>query len=158
MIHNTVKKQCGLNLAVAILVIAMPASTQAQTPQHMAPSPPQGLAVEGGGAAAVRPAATAAGAVDEEFVGPFPSWKNVKDYGAKGDGTTDDSSAIQAALNDLKTVITNAYSVLYFPAGTYRITKTLVTTRVITTTIWAFRSSEKIRRTPRSFGMEPQTR
>ena len=68
--------------------------------------------------------------VDEEFVGPFPSWKNVKDFGAKGDGTTDDSNAIQAALNDLKPVMTNSYSVLYFPAGTYRITKTLVTTRV----------------------------
>jgi hypothetical protein len=117
MIHNTVKKQCGLNLAVAILVIAMPASTQAQTPKHMAPSPPQGLAVKGGGA------------VDEEFVGPFLSWKNVKDFGAKGDGITDDSNAIQAALTALKPVTTNAYSVLYFPAGTYRITKTLVTTR-----------------------------
>ena len=63
MIHNTVKKQCGLNLAVAILVIAMPASTQAQTPKHMAPSPPQGLAVKGGGGGAVTAAAaTAAGA------------------------------------------------------------------------------------------------
>ena len=46
MIHNTAKKQCALNLAVAILVIAMPASTQAQTP-----STPQGLAVKGGGIA-----------------------------------------------------------------------------------------------------------
>ena len=51
MIHNTAKKQCALNLAVAILVIAMPASTQAQTPKHMAPSTPQGLAVKGGGIA-----------------------------------------------------------------------------------------------------------
>ena len=75
--------------------------------------------------------ATAAGPVDEEFVGPFPSWKNVKDFGAKGDGTTDDSNAIQAALTALKTVLTNAHSVLYFPAGMYRITKTLVTTRVL---------------------------
>ena len=125
MIRTTAKKQCGLNLAVAILVIAMPASTQARTPKHMEPSPPQGLAVKGGGGGGVRLVdsggidgnATAAGTVDEEFVGPFPSWKNVRDFGAKGDGTTDDSNAIQAALTDLKTVMTNSYSVLYFPAG-----------------------------------------
>ena len=42
----------------------------------------------------------------------------MKDFGAKGDGITDDSNAIQAALTALKTIQTNAYSVLYFPAGT----------------------------------------
>ncbi len=66
----------------------------------------------------------------EEFAGPFPSWKNVKtDYGAKGDGVTDDTPAIQKALDDLKGVMTNPWCVLYFPAGTYRITDTLKTAR-----------------------------
>lgn len=39
---------------------------------------------------------------------------NVKDYGAKGDGTTDDTAAIQAALSSTATDV-------FFPQGTYRI-------------------------------------
>jgi hypothetical protein len=65
----------------------------------------------------------------EEFAGPFPSWKNVQtDFGAKGDGVTDDTAAIQRALNAMATVLTNDWCVLYFPAGTYRLTATLTTT------------------------------
>lgn len=43
-------------------------------------------------------------------------------FGAKGDGTTDDSDAINAAIN---ATIPNGYS-LYFPDGTYLISKPLV--------------------------------
>lgn len=66
---------------------------------------------------------------DDEFVGPFPSWKSVKDYGARGNGTSDDTLAIQKALDDMRTCRNNGWSTLYFPAGTYLITKTLTTTR-----------------------------
>lgn len=45
---------------------------------------------------------------------------SVTDYGAKGDGVSDDTENVQKALNDL-----NSYSTLYFPPGTYKI-KTLV--------------------------------
>src|SRR3984893_18302193 len=59
---------------------------------------------------------------DEECVGPFASWANVKtNYGAVGDGVTDDTAAIQKALNALGP----NNPTLYFPAGTYRITQTL---------------------------------
>lgn len=61
--------------------------------------------------------------MDQEFVGPFASWANVvDDYGAVGDGTTDDYSAIQVAMDELGT--SGHASVLYFPAGTYKITFT----------------------------------
>lgn len=49
-------------------------------------------------------------------------WVNVKTvYGATGNGGTDDTAAIQTALN----AMTDG-STLYFPAGTYRVSSTLV--------------------------------
>ncbi len=41
---------------------------------------------------------------------------NVKDYGAKGDGVTDDSRAIQATLDEA------GKETVFFPAGIYKIT------------------------------------
>jgi glucan 1,3-beta-glucosidase len=51
----------------------------------------------------------------------------VKDFGAKGDGITDDSDAIINALsmdrNFQPSTMTPAF--VYFPPGTYKITKVL---------------------------------
>jgi hypothetical protein len=44
----------------------------------------------------------------------FADFANVKDFGAVGDGVTDDTSAIQAALNSTATSV-------YFPSGSYRV-------------------------------------
>ncbi|CAJ2505150.1 Uu.00g125440.m01.CDS01 [Anthostomella pinea] len=75
--------------------------------------------------------------VQHQGVAPFAGagytvFRNVKDYGAKGDGSTDDTAAITAALlagNDrclqgcASTTTTPA--VVYFPAGTYIISTAL---------------------------------
>lgn len=64
----------------------------------------------------------------EEAVGPFSSWVNLKTtYGAVGNGTTDDTTAIQNALNDLSNQYPTATHapVLYVPAGTYVINSPL---------------------------------
>jgi hypothetical protein len=69
-------------------------------------------------------AADASGLADE-FVGPFPSWADLKrDYGAAGDGTADHTAAFQRALDDLRREDRKRF-VLYVPAGIYRVTATL---------------------------------
>ena len=47
---------------------------------------------------------------------------SVKDFGAVGNGTTDDTTAIQNAVNQLNTLATTAPATLIFPAGSYKIT------------------------------------
>lgn len=61
---------------------------------------------------------------------------SVKDFGAKGDGVTDDSDAIQAAIlyaESLPQLATHPYSpvTVWFPAGSYRHTKPIRVTQPI---------------------------
>ena len=48
---------------------------------------------------------------------PVSAWTNVRDLGVRGDNATDDTAAIQRAID--------GHRVLYFPAGFYRVTNTL---------------------------------
>ena len=57
------------------------------------------------------------GAVNRPFNQKLAETISVKDFGAVGDGSTDDTTSIQAAINTGKAV--------FFPAGTYKITSTL---------------------------------
>jgi hypothetical protein len=56
---------------------------------------------------------------------------NVLDYGAKGDGTTDDTAAIQATINAAQLITGSTYitathcNTVYIPAGVYKITATI---------------------------------
>ena len=68
----------------------------------------------------------------EEFTGPFASWCDVKKRcGAYGDGVHDDTKAIQKAIDGLANYHLNvntggnAYTVVYLPKGTYKISQTL---------------------------------
>jgi hypothetical protein len=52
----------------------------------------------------------------------WADWHNVKEYGATGNGTTDDTVAIQATID---WVNTNPRGTIYFPRGTYKVTSPL---------------------------------
>ena len=50
-----------------------------------------------------------------------PGTLNVQSYGATGDGTTDDTAAIQSAVN----AAVSDHAILFFPAGTYKMTSAI---------------------------------
>ncbi|KAF8312652.1 exo-beta-1,3-glucanase [Clavulina sp. PMI_390] len=64
----------------------------------------------------------------------YKVYRNVKDYGAKGDGVTDDTAAINAAITDGSRcgLPTNCASstltpaLVYFPSGTYVVSSSLI--------------------------------
>lgn len=61
--------------------------------------------------------------LSEWTVKPFTSWVNLKtDFGAVGDGVTDDTMALQFALSFFEN--SRGEALLFVPAGTYRITQT----------------------------------
>jgi glucan 1,3-beta-glucosidase len=98
-------------------------------PPHLPPQPPLGLPPFHPG----QPSTFWYEQIDHNGIRPFATnatdWKvyrNVRDYGAKGDGAADDSAAIQAAINDGDRGpggngkgTTGAPAVVYFPSGTY---------------------------------------
>jgi len=86
-----------------------------------------GVSVSGtpsGGQALVATSSTAAG---WSSVSGTTDWINVKTYGAKGDGTTDDTAAIQTALNAAA-----AGQTVYVPNGTYITSAPLVIPQAVT--------------------------
>ncbi|KAI1467049.1 glycoside hydrolase family 55 protein [Daldinia caldariorum] len=63
----------------------------------------------------------------------YKVFRNVKDYGAKGDGTTDDTDAINKAVQDGQNRCimhcdsrTTAPALLYFPPGVYMVSKPII--------------------------------
>ena len=51
-------------------------------------------------------------------------WIDVREYGAVGDGTTDDASAIQATVDAL-----GSHGMVYFPQGTYVVDSSITITK-----------------------------
>lgn len=66
---------------------------------------------------------TPAGAITRTINDKAQDVISVKDFGAVGDGATDDYAAIQAAINYAKTL---THGGIYFPYGNYRISQGLV--------------------------------
>lgn len=63
----------------------------------------------------------------------YKVFRNVKDYGAKGDGHTDDTEAINRAISDgnraspeSRQSSTTTPALVYFPSGTYVVSKSIV--------------------------------
>lgn len=53
-------------------------------------------------------------------------WFNVKDYGAVGDGSTDDTAALQAAIDAAESQVASVGAAsVYFPAGAYKVSSTI---------------------------------
>lgn len=67
---------------------------------------------------------TTEGGVQRSLQDRFGDVVNVKDFGAKGDGQTDDFSAVNIAVSVAK----NNGKALYFPAGTYALGSSLIIT------------------------------
>ncbi|MDT3724888.1 glycoside hydrolase family 55 protein [Streptomyces sp. DSM 41972] len=74
------------------------------------------------GSAAVLDVGTAAGTVAAGNDGRLTDWRNVRATGAVGDGTADDTAALQSALDAAGTA---GGGVVFLPAGTYRISEPL---------------------------------
>jgi hypothetical protein len=118
-------------LACALLAAALTAcpTTDANNPNPTPPAPPPATPQP------VPPPESFLPSTRLEF--PQQFMKSVKDYGARGDGVTDDTVAIQAALDDGRLDgngnpnqpspddYNGRPKALYFPAGTYLVSKTL---------------------------------
>ncbi|MBZ6250398.1 hypothetical protein KVH27_18680 [Streptomyces olivaceus] len=84
-------------------------------PQFLGPDGVTGMWVEAGGGARVWMEAHDTGGGGGGPAGSVTDWLNVKEYGAKGDDASDDTVAIQAALDACP-----MGGIVYLPAGAYR--------------------------------------
>lgn len=78
--------------------------------------------INSGNATAISYTASFPGAVQQTVQTKLEQYVSVKDFGAVGDGVTDDTAAINAAISYAATAINGATGMsVYFPTGTYLI-------------------------------------
>ncbi|SPJ73113.1 probable beta-1,3 exoglucanase precursor [Fusarium torulosum] len=127
-------------LAMRLFSLPVEAAPQAIVVEVSAPAVPAPVAPQYT-TPAVAPAAAGSwwfssikrqGAVAYGGTGNYKIFRNVKDYGAKGDGSSDDTEAINAAFSDGNrcgkgcdsSTVTPA--IVYFPRGTYVVSKPIL--------------------------------
>jgi hypothetical protein len=76
----------------------------------------------------VQTGSTPSNPVSQDLQSWFDQWATVKDFGAVGDGVTDDTEAINRALYQIycREVNPQIRRAIFFPAGVYRITESIL--------------------------------
>jgi len=82
-------------------------------------------ALAGGDASLIKYTASGTGSVESTVQNKLREFVSVKDFGAVGDGVTDDTTAIRNAVD-------SGAAILYFPEGSYKITSAIVLTGDLT--------------------------
>ena len=101
-------------------------NVQAWTADNVGGSVSLAALAASGGSALIGFIAAGTGAVTRTVQSKLRETVSVKDYGAVGDGVTDDTAAIQACINAVEA---STYGgVVYLPTGTYKVTSNLTVT------------------------------
>ncbi len=98
-------------------ITSLPAYTSAQSADVLyAVTDASSKSIIAGNFVKTVPVSAAGSTTPRSLTARFAEVINVLDYGAVGDGVTDDATAVQAALN---IIVTAGFGALYFPAGNY---------------------------------------
>src|SRR5438876_1190024 len=126
-------KTCQLGMLLALLALAQPAASQ--QPSLSRPSPARIPSFTSGGLPAPGSAGSMSRVTDgvrglwidqgQQWFGVNGERLNVREFGATGGGMTDDTTAIQSAINAAGTG-----DAIIFPNGTYLVTGLAVTRRI----------------------------
>jgi len=126
-------KTCHFGMLLALLALAQPAASQQPSPSR--PSPPRIPSFTSGGLPAPGSSGSMARVTDgtrglwmdqgEQWFGVNGERLNVREFGATGSGMTDDTPAIQSAINVARTG-----DAIIFPNGTYLVTGLTVAKRI----------------------------